>query len=335
MSKTCQHTHALLITVALVLLSSVALAADPGALPEAAASGGPKPGSILVYNYYTSSAIYPGKEDTQITLTNTGDAGSVAVHIFLINGDDCSVADLFLCLTANQTTSFLASDLDPGVDGYAIAVASDLATGRPISYNFLTGSESVKLASGHAASLSAEAFPALYQGVLPDSAASGTAGSVSLDFNGVEYSKLPRVLALDKISSALDGASTIIVVNSLNGNLGAPAGAPSIGNISGQLFDDMENGFSFSASARCQFRSQLSNRFPKTTPKFMSVIPAGRTGWLKLFPAADRGVTGAAISFNPRAEHRVGAFNGGANLNHLRLTEAGTSLTIPVFPPSC
>jgi len=331
MQRIYRHTRALLLTVALALLSSVALAADPGAV----ASGGPKPGSVLVYNYYTSSASHPGKQDTQINLTNTSDAGPVAIHIFLVNSDDCSVADFFFCATANQTASFLASDVDPGAEGYMIAVASDLATGCPISFNLLIGSESVKLASGHAASLSADAFPALYQGSLPDCAASGPVGSVSLDFDGVEYSKLPRALALDKISSALDGSSTIIIVNSLSGNLGDPAAPPSIGDISGQLFDDSENGFSFSSSARCQLRAQLSNRFPATTPKFQAVIPAGRTGWLKLFPVADRGVTGAAISFNSRAGHRVGAFSGGATLNHLRLTEAGTSLTIPIFPPSC
>jgi hypothetical protein len=55
---------------------------------------------------------------------------------------------------------------------------------------------------------------------------------------------------------------------------------------------------------------------------------------MKLWGAADIGIFGAAINFNPNAETSAGAFSQGHNLHKLRLTTAAT-VTIPVFPPSC
>ena len=80
-------------------------AADPGAaFPASAASSDQKAGSLLVYNVYTSSTINFTSQNARLSLTNTSDSLGVAVHLFFVDGATCSVADSFLCLTANLST---------------------------------------------------------------------------------------------------------------------------------------------------------------------------------------------------------------------------------------
>ena len=79
------------------------------------------------------------------------------------------------------------------------------------------------------------------------------------------------------------------------------------------------------AGGSCQMIVTLGNNFPRTAPRFDSVIPAGRTGWLKLYQATDGAISGAVIN------HSTGGFNGGHNLHSLTTTSTA-SFTIPVFP---
>ncbi|HKQ72590.1 MAG TPA: hypothetical protein VJ810_02605 [Blastocatellia bacterium] len=318
----------LLSVFALTFLSAIAFAADPGSPIPTGATNDQQPASVLVYNFYSSDPADPA-QDTKFTLTNISTSQSVAAHIFFIDGSNCLAADTFICLTENQTASFLASDVDPGVTGYMIAIASDNLTGVPIGFNFMIGDAHIKLNSGHEAKLNAEGFQALFQGPLE----TGDPILVTLDFNGVEYSKAARTLALDHIPSRVDGNRTMLVVNSLSGNL--VVGVASIGNVFGILFDDAENAFSFTASATCQLNRILSDDFPITVPKLTSVITSGRSGWLKLLSTLDRGISGAAINFNRRSARERIAFNGGSNLHRLSNTTGTSILTIPVFPPTC
>ena len=326
-------THALLALCALAFLSSAALAADPGLIyPSTSEISDQKAGSILIYNIYTSSAATPNSQDTLISITNTGSKG-VFIHYFFVDGGSCSIADSFMCLTENQKMSFLASDLDPGVTGYIVAVAVDGVTGCPVSQNSLIGSEYVKFTTGHHAELGAEAVSALFTGTLPGCDANST--TATLDFNsvvGLGYNRLPRVLAVDNIPSRTDGNDTLLIINRIGGNLGI--GASKIGSLFGILYDDAENSKSFTFSGDCQFRSSLSNNFPRTTPRFESVIPRGRSGWMKFYSQSDIGLLGAVINYNPSATAGIGAFNGGVNLHKLTLS-ASSSYLIPVFQPSC
>ncbi|MBL8186372.1 MAG: hypothetical protein JNK38_00105, partial [Acidobacteria bacterium] len=100
------------------------------------------------------------------------------------------------------------------------------------------------------------------------------------------------------------------------------------------FYDDAENALSYSVTGGCQLRSAISNNFPRITPRFETFIPAGRTGWTKLYSQSDIGITGAAINLNSNAASSAGAFNQGHNLHHLTLS-AAASYVIPVFPPSC
>ncbi len=70
------------------------------------------------------------------------------------------------------------------------------------------------------------------------------------------------------------------------------------------------------------------------TPRFEQFVPAGRSGWLRLFSSGDQGILGVAINLNPNAGGAAGAFNQGHNLHKLTLTTSAV-YTIPIFPPSC
>jgi len=327
-------TNSLLALFALVFMSSFALAADPGLLvPPTSEASDQKAGSILFYNTYTSGATSGNTQNTRINITNTSVTSAAFVHLYFV-AEGCSIADSYICLTATQTASFLASDVDPGISGYIVAVAVDGVVGCPVANNWLIGDEYVKFSSGHAANLGAVAFAALYNGVLPG--CDGNSVTAAINFNGVVgagYNCAPAVLALDNVGSRADGNDTLVIINRVGGNLGI--GASTISTIFGLLYDDAENVLSFSVSGNCQLRNSLSNNFPRTTPRFETFIPAGRTGWVKFYNQTGAiGILGAAINANPNAGSSAGAFNGGHNLHHLTLN-CGMTYTVPVFPPSC
>src|SRR5262249_11564236 len=253
--------HALLALFALVVLSSFALAADPGATyaPTSEASD-QKAGSLLIYNLYTSGATSGNSQNARINITNTSTSSGIAVHLFFVS-DGCAIADSFICLTATQTATFLASDVDPGVTGYVVAIATD-ANGCPLAFNWLIGDEYVKFTSGHAANLGAEAFAALFNGSVPGCDANSTL--VGVVFNGVVgdgYNRVPRVLADDNVPSRADGNDTLVVINRIGGNLGI--GAATLGTLFGLFYDDSENPLSFSITGSCQLQNSLSDTFPR------------------------------------------------------------------------
>ena len=72
-----------------------------------------KPSSVLFFNKYISSASAPQQQDTQINITNVNQDEGINVHMFMVDGSTCSIADFYLGLSQNQTASFLASDFDP------------------------------------------------------------------------------------------------------------------------------------------------------------------------------------------------------------------------------
>src|SRR6185503_2801583 len=195
-----------------------------------------KAGSILFYNFYTSSTSQPNRQNTRFNITNTSSTSAAFVHLFFVEGSSCNVSDRTVCLTANQTMTFLASEQDPGTTGYLIAIAVDGVFGCPFSHNFLIGDEYIKLELGHQANLGAEAFAALFQGPWPE--CDGNSVTAVINFNGqpTAYNRVPRVLAVDSIGSTLDGNVTRIIINRVGGSL--LTSANSIGQIFGELFDD-------------------------------------------------------------------------------------------------
>lgn len=329
-----KFTSVVFSCLATIVLSAAVFAADPGLLyPPTSEASDQKAGSMLFYNVYSSGATSGNAENSRINITNTSVTSAAFVHLYFVSAS-CSIADSYICLTQTQTASFLASDVDPGVKGYIVALAVDGVIGCPVAFNWLIGDEYVKFASGHAANLGAVAFSALYNGLLPG--CDGNSVTAVVNFNGAVgggYNCSPAVLALDNVGSRADGNDTMVILNRVGGNLGI--GAATLGSVFGLLYDDAENVTSFSVTGNCQLMSSLSSNFPRTTPRFDTFIPAGRTGWVKFYNQTGAiGMLGAAINLNPNAASSAGAFNGGHNLHHMTLN-CGMSYTVPVFPPSC
>ncbi|MFM8394401.1 MAG: FG-GAP repeat protein, partial [Acidobacteriota bacterium] len=292
----------------------------PGAtIPVAAAASPQKAGSILIYNIYTSG-LNPAIHDTRLTITNTSPFNSINVHLFFVDGSSCTVADQFVTLTQNQTLSMLASDIDPGVTGYVIGIATD-DRGCPINQNDLIGGALVNFEQGHRANLAAIGITALSGQLASCNDSSSTA---TLSFDGVSYNTLPRTLALDSLPSRANMNETMLVINRLGGDLGT--GATRLTTLAGLLFDDQESSQSFTlGGGNCQMVGMLGNNLPRTSPRYDAVIPAGRTGWMKLSQVSDGAISGAMINLST-----IG-FSQGHNL-HVLTTTATASLTIPVYP---
>ncbi|MFZ4795436.1 MAG: FG-GAP repeat protein, partial [Blastocatellia bacterium] len=295
-------------------------ASGPGNMPIAARLPNPqKPGSLLIFNVYTSS-VNTTLSDTQISLTNTNPVSPANVHLFFVDGSSCSVADQIVTLTQNQTVTFRASDVDPGVTGYLIAVAVD-QSGCPVVGNYLIGVEDVRFESGHHATLPAIGVSGLGVGATPCLSNSVT---TTLAFNGVQYDELPRGLGIASLPSLATGNSPMLIINRIGGDL--TSGAERMGALAGLMFDDGETSRSFTLTGGlCQMRGMLGNNLPRTVPRYGTVIPAERTGWMKFWAAGDEALSGVMINAG------TSGFSGGYNLQTLTTTNSA-SLIIPVIP---
>lgn len=156
--------------------------------PAESESGGTKPGSVLIFPIYTSNPATNIAVNTRISLTNTDPASRVTVRLVLIDGANDAAVDGLLCLGPGQTSTFFASDLDPGVTGYITAAAVDPSSGCPVRANQLIGSAFVKLDGSRSASL-----PAFGVAALADLTCAQ--GPFEIAFDGKSYNRLPGELA--------------------------------------------------------------------------------------------------------------------------------------------
>lgn len=326
----------LIMVWALVLLTATAKAADPGIpLPLDGTVSGSKPGSILFFNFYISGATSGNTLNTRISVTNTSTTLPIAVRLFFVSGgagtvDPLSVASTFLCLVPNQTAAFLASDVDPGIQGYVVAVAIDFVLGCPVSFNFLTGRADVKFSTGHQASLPAQVIAARYSGVLTGCSDSETTATLVFNDGNNGYDRLPRMLAVDKIGSRMDGNDTLIIINRVGGNVSFRTAT--IGYFKGVMYDESGGSYDFTDSrGRSQYVFSLSDPIPIfATTKFDRLVPAGSRGWMKFWAQNESAIFGAMINLNLNQS----GFNGGQNLRALTQVESAT-LVVPLIPPAC
>lgn len=325
------------------------IAGLPGSAAEAALGrtvSENKLGSVLFFNYYTSDSL-SSQVNTRINITNANPSRDVALHLFFVDSQTCNIADAFLCLTRNQTTSFMASDLDPNVTGYLVVIAVD-SQGRPVSFNYLAGDELVVTPTGHKFGLAAMAAARRDGDFASPVNANGT--SATLYFNGAQYDYLPYAMSLDSFPSQVGGvgaplADTRLYVYSPLTDLatGGPA-------FNGTLFfivrDDQENNYSGQLPLSCYLSSDKQRVVSvRTTPNINVLVPAGRTGWMTFYGFGTRQVicnsSGALTTLTNvplmgATATKSGAFFGGHNLRHATAYNTpGYSITIPVFAPGC
>ncbi len=286
-------------------------------------------GSVLLYNYYSSTLGNAAFENTQIRLTNTHDTQDTAVRLYFVDAQTAAVFSLFVCLAPTQTFNFLMSETDPGVTGHIIAVAVSKTTGCPTNFNFLAGSAAVKLSAGHVATLGAVALAALT--APPTTCASGQTAA-RLNFDGISYGRLPRLLVVDNLGSLRDGNTTRLIVTRVGGSLTGTAGG--LGTITGKIYNSNRamQDFTFSATAP-QFIGNLSASFPRLTTRLDSFIPAGQSGWMKLWTDANWGMIGSVMNL-PANLRTPSGFVGGFNLPQGALANA-VSLEVPISVPTC
>jgi hypothetical protein len=295
MSQTVKNQFYLFfLTIGALLCGNVvAMAQDPNDT---------KTGSVLFFNRYTSNASNPGSEDTQLNLTNTSQTSSVTLHLFAVESSSCSVADSFISLTPNQTAQFFASDFDPGVQGYLVAVA--YSGGAPRQFNFLTGTAYIRQADGKTADLPAVAVPKRNNYVY-----SNGNGTVNLVFDGVNYGQLPGTVAISNFNSQATDRTSLYLYSPRDLIFGDNSSV----SIFALMYNELEAVGSTSFAIRCYSEVRLANlRIIGTINGF---IPAGSVGWMKM--SASRPLLGASLSSGPR-------FSGGRNLTCLSLFSSWT-----------
>ncbi len=292
-----------LTALALCRASTLAQISDPSDL---------KPGSVLFFNKYTSNPTNPQAQDTQISITNTNQTQSASVHLFFVDGSSCTPADAFIILTPNQTASFMASDFDPGVQGYivAVAVGSNGGVSGPIQFNFLLGDLLIRESSGHLANLAAVSIRKNLM-TIPNNGN----GTATLDFGG-DYDRLPSTVAVSTFNSQVTH-STILAIYSPSDNL--IMGNANDVSIAVLVFDDQEKVYSTSFHILCYNQVPLNSL--RVSQGLNVVVPAGRTGWLRM-NAGGLPLLGAVLT-------KGGIFNGAHNFHQLATTSF--FITVPAF----
>jgi hypothetical protein len=290
--------HIPLQLVTLTLLCAAVLAQNPNGDPLGRGNEvhDQRAGSMLIYNYYASSA----SADTRIMLTNSNETTGVHVKLYFVDGATGQATSQWFTLAPVQTQSFLVSDYDPNITGYIIAMAVN-DEGLAIQFDFLMGTAAITLASGHRATLGALAVP----------------------INSyAHYSALPRQLALDQIPSPSDGIKQMLVINRIDGSL--YSGMPAIGTLKCDMFNQDGALFSFtSRSLGPQARTYFYNLpEPGTNTDYLyNYLPAGQYGWLRMRPTEAGAITGAVLYFRDTGGTTV-PYPGGYNLRHLTKTQA-------------
>jgi hypothetical protein len=329
---------ALATLVALATISFAQIVGNPtGGATDRIEVSDQKPGSILVYPYYTSNA--QAKTDTRLTISNVGKTW-VNVHLFFIERG-CTQADQFLCLSPNASYAEKASVLDPEFTGFLIAVAVD-NMGLPVSANQLIGNAFVN-DGDYVGNYGAEAFANVAEAGTLTTSAGPTATSATLLFDGRPatfdaqtgartkvpgYDQTPNQFAVE-IQSPNDAVGQRIITAGLAGTISGSSlsGANQVGIGALYRGDEAFRSFSGFFSGTCQRVGTIN----ATTPR----IPNGMAAFLQ---KGDVGVlrwdVGAAVGLflTPRTQPNV--WSGIRGLHKTRLAPI-SRMVMPIFMPGC
>jgi hypothetical protein len=295
------------------------------AVSAAKALGDQKPGSLLFFNRFTSSASNSLRENTLLSLTNTNLSASTFVRLFLVSNATCEINELTLCLAAQQTTSVYLSDVDPGTTGYIIAIATDGA-GRPNYFNWLIGQAVVKqpTAAGSAtAILGAYTVTKRREGVV---AADGN-NDAEMIFDDVNYDRLPAQLAFDSVPSQQNGAnSTQLSIFRPAPNLSGGT-VNAIIQITGAGRDSQNQVVTSTGSVGLNCFAQPNASSLRLSPiNINTLLPAGTTAWFTASTDDLQPLLGVLIN--------TGEFNGGIAARALSYS-AEYRIKVPVRTLNC
>ncbi len=286
-----------------------------------------KPGSVLAFPYYTSGAPVPmvSPNDTRISITHSSAPGArvydAFVHVFLIEGTSCAQLDFFVCLTRGASFVFNTSAMDPDMTGYIIAVAVN-GMGLPIQNNVLIGNAFVNTPDYYG-NYGAESFAANSANLYTD-----YGPTARLYFDGIGYDAVPKEFTVE-IQSPVDVPSPFqkIVVAGMIGDLSTSTMSGAAQVMAAQVINDTERAvasFSRVVSGGCQTMGNITATTPRVGGGMAALIPAGRSGTIKFKVGG-----GVGLLLTPR-----NTTWGGIRTLHKTATVA-TSLTIPIFMPTC
>lgn len=291
--------------------------------PAALRQSDQKPGSVLFYHRYLSTLGSNG-DSTTLSITNTSLTDSVKVRLFFVSAVDCQVAELAICLAAQQTTSLAMSDYDPANKGYCIAVASD-AQGRPTQFNWLIGNAQIRQTSSlnsqkYDATLSALALAKRTTGALTP-----TNNVAEMAFDDTTYDRLPAQLAADNLPSpgtnAGNANATLLTLFRPVANL---AGGAPTASVNVTLNNNTGQSSTTTQALNCYVDVRLS--LLRLNPTLATILPVGKTGWMRL-SAADNGPLMGA-QFNS------GQYASGASLRAVTFA-TDYRISIPIRVPGC
>lgn len=304
-----------------------------------------KLGSVLFYNYYVSDPL-SATVNTRLSFTNSNPTQDIALHLFFVAADTCNVADFYICLTRNQTTTLTTSDLDPGVWGYIMAVAVD-SQGLPTSFNYLGGEAYIVTPTAHRLSLPALAAARLDGEVSSPYNTDG--GTASMFFNGLQYDYLPQSMMIDSFPSQISAVGSPLGDTRMYIYSPVPTlypGSPSFrGNLFFLVFDDAENGYSGQLPLNCYLTSDKHRiTSVRTAPNLTSIVPPGRSGWARFFAVGSMEVLSNTLGATKLLDgapilgshaSRLSSYTGGRNSRYLSAFTQGFSISIPVARPDC
>jgi hypothetical protein len=322
-------THALASITSVAVTLAALLAASQTSLAQAAlppadiAASDQKAGSVLVFPYFTSTA--DGGNDTNITISHVGNQSATApawasysyVHIYFVDGSSCSQADALLVLTPNGSISFNASEWDPGVTGYIIAVAVNPATFVKVGPDARPGSIR--------GNYGAEAFRKKTPGD-----ADVDNGAAVISFGGA-YDRLPNTFVAE-IKSPLDVPGQQIIVASVAGDLAAGRLPAITQSGTGYLTNADERVLSFGSflPIGCLLRATVTEASPRVPGGVSALLPRGYYGTVKFaVRAADAGVSGVGGVGLVITPVNASGYHGIRTLHKLR--DTGATLRVPVF----
>lgn len=335
-------THFLVALAAFLTLTATSLAQAFTSTVANPAVSDQKAGSVLVFPYYNStvSGGLANTNDTLITITNVSNGAPFTngvqafqyLHLFFIDGSNCSPADTYACLTPNGSIQILASVYDPNIKGYLIAIAVN-ANGVPIDANNFIGNAFVRNDTDSIiGNYGAEAFVKITGG-----AVTTTNGNATLSFDGTDYESAPtqfsvQLQALTSSALAPYTSDQSIILASVSGDLGSKLNVTGPSGM-GVIYKDDETPASFTSrvTAACLLDMAVNNTNFRVVPGSLTSFLSGHYGYVKMNVSSP--AVGLIISKHGIAGSPVNRFSG---IRTLHKTTVGTAtITAPVFSPYC